>query len=307
MKSAGFIALSILAHALLFWALVSATHPKPTNDVIEVEFQTSVSEAGSGKIKHVADSNNGQSRSAQSRAVQAQKPRSRPIASRFSQLDLGLSTVQSVVSDHSRMEAEHLNQASRGQDSGGEENPLDPYDGMEMPEIRFVTSLYREIDKSLVNSPFLSEYGHIGQVFLGFDVDPAGGLIESSLRAKADDPVLKVIAARAIRKALANQNGELVLPRKQIRILTQFTWSDYQTCSHLRGGHKNQLSFCNYAEDKRKNFSTGERTATYLGALRYGFDAVDEIKKYQREEMHRKTQFNPFEEYERDPDWNLGS
>jgi hypothetical protein len=295
MKSNRFFGFSILLHALVFWGFWHWTPPRPAIDLIDLEFQNSTPGAGSDHQSHPAPSRTAADRN------------SRSVPSSFSKIDLGLSTTQAIVSDFSRQEAEGSHQASREIDEGREENPLDPYDGMEMPEIRFVTSLYREIDKSIINSPFLSEYGHTGKVYLNFEVDPTGSLIESSLRAQADDPVLKVIASRAIRKALANQNGELALPRKKMSILTQFTWSDYQTCNHLRGGRKNQMSFCNYAEDKRKNFSTGERTATYLGALRYGFDAIDEIKKYRREEMHRKTQFNPFEEYERDPDWNLGS
>jgi hypothetical protein len=90
-------------------------------------------------------------------------------------------------------------------------------------------------------------------------------------------------------------------------IYTQFAWTDLETCRSMKGSTKTSLSFCNYAEDKRKSFSGGEKAATYLGALKYGFDAVDEIKKYKREEMHRNSNFNPFEEFERDPDWNLGT
>ncbi len=55
-----------------------------------------------------------------------------------------------------------------------------------------------------------------------------------------------------------------------------------------------------------KYFSTGEKIGTYFGALNYGFGAVEEIEKYNREESRRGTQFDPFEEMRRDPDWNVG-
>ena len=45
-------------------------------------------------------------------------------------------------------------------------DPLRDFDGIETAQVRFVTSFWREIDKSIWSSPFLSEYGHAGQVFL---------------------------------------------------------------------------------------------------------------------------------------------
>lgn len=213
--------------------------------------------------------------------------------------DFGLPTTKAVVQGFNS--SEQIDQMEEPNDA------FDPYNGLEMPEIRYVQSLWREIDKAIVNPSYLSEYGHVGKVFFVFDVGADGNLVEESIRVKAEDRVLKVIAARSIRKAVLNIHGELPKPRERTRIFSTFTWSDYQTCTHLRGSGKNTLSFCNYAEDKRKKFDTGEQVATYLGALKYGLDAVDEIQKYNREKMHRNTQFNPFEEYERDPDWDLGS
>jgi hypothetical protein len=287
-----FLIISIIVHAGLFFSLQPALKPASTQNLIEVEFQEHQTAQSAGKAK------------GNIRAT-AKRPARKSTALR--KLDLGLSTMQAVVSSYQKQLANPITPNSTLESEGNSKVSFDPYDGMAMPEIRFVRSLWREIDKSIVNNPYLSEYGHTGKAFFSFQVGTDGKLIENTLTAKSEDRVLKVIAARAIRKALQNQNGELSLPTENMTIYTQFAWSDLETCASMKGSSKNHLSFCNYAEDKRKNFSDSEKAATYLGALRYGFDAADEIKKYQREEMHRNSNFNPFEEFERDPDWNLGT
>jgi hypothetical protein len=221
------------------------------------------------------------------------------------QLDLGLSTLKSVLEKGPISEGQLID-PEWAQSEKFQSDLFSQFEGMEMHEIQFVQSLWGQIDHSIETSPYLSEYGHFGKVYLSFEINELGELVEHSFQVKAEDRVLKVIAARSIRKALNNRFNK-VLPEKRIRINTQFAWLDCQACQSLRGIEKNNLSFCHYAEDKRKNFSAGEKTATYLGALKYGFGAIDEIRNYQHEEMRRNTQFDPFESYKRDPDWNLGS
>jgi hypothetical protein len=289
----GFFILSLLTHALLLLSLLFIAKPESSTAPIQIEITAHMSARTDGQDQRIP---------AKPSVGKTQIPRAR------TKLDLGLSTTQAIATGRFQ---QHQANSTAPQDSSSAEgilgSTLDPYEGMAMPEVRFVRSLWREIDKSIVNSPYLSEYGHFGTVHLSFQVGTDGKLIETTLHAQAEDRVLKVIAARAIRKALLNEKGELSLPTQGMSIHTQFTWSDYQTCSSLRGSTKNYLSFCNYAEDKRKNFSGTEKAAAYLSALQYGFGAIDEIKKYKREEMRRNTHFNPFEEFERDPDWNLGS
>lgn len=296
MRKLRYLILSIACHGLLFWSSAKLNGCEATEVTIEL-VQRPLSPVAFDSFhspRKVASGANKKSRS----------------------LDLGLSTFKQIQNrlQHEKSSPETglgSEGASANFESKSESQPtandfLNPYNGLEMPEIKFMQSLWREIDKSVVNSPYLSEYGHTGGVLFQFDVDLDGRLIESTLRAQAEDRVLKVIAARAIRKALLNEKRELMLTGKRITIHTHFLWSDYQTCAHYKGIQKTHLSFCNYAEDKRKNFSTSEKAGQYLSSLKYGFGAIDEIKKYKQEEMRQKTQFNPFQEYEQDPDWNLG-
>lgn len=186
-------------------------------------------------------------------------------------------------------------------------NAFTDYEGMDMGKIKFIKNLYHLIDNSIVDSPYISEYGHTGSVFLHFDVNADGTFVESSLSANADDGVLKVIAARAVRKAFNAEKEKLVTPNGKISIQARFSWSDNQACNNLKGTHQNYLSFCRFAKFQRKDFSKSEKTLTFLKSLAYGPGMVEEIEKYNKEERRRKSGFDPFEDLRRDPDYNLGS
>lgn len=183
---------------------------------------------------------------------------------------------------------------------------LTQYRGMSGQDVRFATSLWTQIDQSIVESPYLSEYGHVGQVAFTFEISSEGKIVESRFRAKAADPILKVVAARAIRTAIQNENNELVFPKKAVRFQANFTWASLAKCKELRGIHQSTLNFCKLGADQRKSFTASEKAATYLGALRYGPGMIDEIKKYKRQEDHKNINFDPFESFRRDRDFDLG-
>lgn len=184
---------------------------------------------------------------------------------------------------------------------------LTQYRGINAQDIRFTTSLWKQIDQSIVESSYLSEYGHVGRVALTFEISSEGKIVEQHFKAQAEDPILKVVAARAIRFAIKNENNELEFPKKMVRFQANFAWTNLSECDRLRGIHQNTLSFCKYGEDKRKTFSTSEKVTTYLGALMYGPGVVEEIKNYNRQQDHKNIKFDPFESFRRDPDFNLGS
>ncbi len=180
------------------------------------------------------------------------------------------------------------------------------FDQLSIQDIRFEKALWKEIDQSISDSPYLSEYDHTGKVHLYFEITKNGQLDDSLFRSCGADSVLKVLASRALRKALRNEHKEIPFPTKRTIFYAQFSWSDYSSCKKLKGIRQNYLSFCHYAENKRKSFSKGEKTLEYVKALNYGLGAIEEIKKYNREENRRRTKFDPFEELRRDPDWNRG-
>lgn len=184
---------------------------------------------------------------------------------------------------------------------------FDSAGGLSVTQIGSIKSLWNEVDKAIEDNPYLSEFGHTGSVLLRFEMTPEGKIADRTLRVEARNPILKVIALRALRKALRNEKQQLRLPPNNIVLTAQFTWSDYETCRSLKGTYRNSLNFCSYAENKLKNFSKKEKALTYLSSLQYGFSAGDEIKKYNQEQSRHKNGFDPFEHYRRDPDWETGS
>lgn len=177
------------------------------------------------------------------------------------------------------------------------------YNDLSTPEVHFLQSFWQQVDTNIENNPFLSEYGHVGTIFFQFNLNEKGELVNESLKVSSTDSVLKVIAIRAIRKALIEQ--KFSLPEKPVTLGMKFTWDSYETCPTLKGIHSYYLSFCHYAEYKMNRFTGTERAQKYVSSLAYGFGAIDEIKKYNQEEYRRNTQFDPFEKYKRDPDWYL--
>lgn len=201
-------------------------------------------------------------------------------------------------------------EATEGPSWGADDkyNEVNLLGGNNMPaeEIRFIGSLYQMIDQAIVDNPSLSEYNHTGHVFFRFEVDEEDHIDSRTFRASAKDRVLKVIAARAIRKAIRNETGDVQFLHKRMVVNARFVWTDRAACPSFQGINNNFMSFCHYAENKRKSFSTGEKVGTYAGAIwQNGPWAVEEIKKYNREQRHRQTDYDPFDDLKRDPDWNL--
>jgi hypothetical protein len=173
-------------------------------------------------------------------------------------------------------------------------------------QANFLISLWRIIDQAIWDSDFLSEYNHVGQVFMRFEVDDEGHFESRSMTASAPDRILKVIAARAIRTAMKNETGDVHFPHHKTVINARFVWSGYEECGGMNPIRKNFLNFCHHAENKVKTFSKGEKAATYAGAIwNHGPWAIEDINEYNHEQRRRQSEFDPFESMKRDPDWNL--
>lgn len=181
------------------------------------------------------------------------------------------------------------------------------FEGINAKQSLFLRTVWTEINDFIPDSPYLTEYGIVGTVSLSFEVDENGFLISDTLTAQTDQQILKVFAARSVRKSLRADNLDLVQPEKKTKIFARFEWTDQISCDQHQGLNKNYLSFCRKSKGQRKTFSKTEKAVAYLSALQYGPEMFDVIKKYNQQENRKKTQFDPFEDIKRDPDWNLGS
>lgn len=184
---------------------------------------------------------------------------------------------------------------------------LSKFEGVSTKQSLFLKTVWTEINDFIPEHPFLTEYGIIGTVSLSFEVDENGFLIPDSLSAQTDQQILKVLAARSVRKSLKADNLDLVQPDKKTKLFARFEWTDQISCDQHQGINKNYLGFCRKSKGQRKTFTKTEKAAAYLSALQYGPEMFDVIKKYNQQENRKDTKFDPFEEIKRDPDWNLGS
>lgn len=183
---------------------------------------------------------------------------------------------------------------------------LTDFNGMSMREIQNIQTLHSFTNGAIWDSQYLQEYGITGQVFVQITLNRNGDLQDQNVRVQAKNRILKVISLRAIRQSIAKMRKENPPPLANQVIRFRFTWTDQTNCQTLAEIRNTHLSFCRKSMAQRKTFSTAEKTTTYLKALKYGFGAGEEIKKYKQQEMRKETQFNPFEQFERDPDWDLG-
>lgn len=177
---------------------------------------------------------------------------------------------------------------------------LNPYGNQGVHEIRQNKTIWNDIFISIERPQFLEEYNHEGKVIVKFEVDGQGQLIEESLRACAEDNVLKVLSVQSIRKALRRENSQKKISK---HYTASFHWSE--SCNSERATGIQDLHFCIKTRAKQRTFSKSEKAATYLKALSYGFGAIEEIKKYNQEETRRENGFSPFEKLKNSPDWHL--
>lgn len=178
------------------------------------------------------------------------------------------------------------------------------YAGLAAKEVRHLQNLWKKINDRIEENQFLEEYNKTGTIVVHFELSK-GMLVSGSMRACGEDGVLKVLAARAIRSSFEKLNSSELgdVPESQT-LKAEFSWIPKGLCKE--GQAAQNLKFCRNVVNKRKEFTKGEKVLEYTKALNYGFDAIDEIRKYHQQEMRRDTRFDPFEKYYKDRDWNLG-
>ena len=296
MKSLAFILSSLLLHLSLYLAFIAWMRnwdQTPVNNSTSIEISLSKSIEKSTRLLRASRPPGNSPPSGQNK----QRPTLQQLGMTSLKPDFGASFQKRQDANPEAANPSWLESSSYWSDE------FSAYSGMTKIEIRRNQALWSYIDKNIFESDYLSEFNHTGQVHISFKIDTQGTLVEESLRACAADRILKVIALKAVRQALIQENFKSANP---MVYFAQFSWSDYQTCQRLRGIKQNYLSFCHYAEDNRKSFSTAEKLKTYLGALNYGPGALDEIQKYNREQNRRNTEFDPFSNLRNEPDANIG-
>lgn len=173
------------------------------------------------------------------------------------------------------------------------------FENLSMSEIKIKKEFWKFINDNIERNDFLSEYNKIGKIHIRLNIDDQANNFANATKACGKDTILKVIALRAIKKFYEKYH-DLAIENKIKSLSFQFSWSNTENCKSLQGINGDYLSFCNYSELKRHTFTTGDKIYNYAAALQAGPDAYEVIKEYHRQEFRAKTEFNPFESYERD-------
>ncbi|HRO67582.1 MAG TPA: hypothetical protein PL182_08465 [Pseudobdellovibrionaceae bacterium] len=175
----------------------------------------------------------------------------------------------------------------------------------------FFGAIYQKIDRHLENDPLLSEYNQRGIVYIRFTLRADGSLVSSSLRASAENSILKVRSAKAIRKGLARPllRSGLTDASQDISVTARFIWLDKSGCRSLVGAAGPFLSFCRDVPFTKKDFSkTGQAKSLakiFLNPTTGPFAWKEELDKYNAQKWRHRTDFDPFEKERRDPDYRL--
>lgn len=172
----------------------------------------------------------------------------------------------------------------------------------------FHEEVHRVIDSELMFAPILARYNHFGSVFLEFAVNKKGFLLEKTLRASADDAILKVHVVRALRVAL---DGDFE-PTK---------WSVLEKPVVFRAKFDFTHESSAVNREKQKAFSepvlvfrratAAQDVATYTTQDQYiglfmDYERIGEKLKNRRNSKNLKAgQYDPFAGYREDPAYNL--
>ncbi|MNK19554.1 hypothetical protein D3C87_377760 [compost metagenome] len=173
----------------------------------------------------------------------------------------------------------------------------------------FHRQVFTKIDENLMFDSLLAQYNHFGSVHLRFAVDPHGYLIEKSLRARAEDPILKVHVVRALRLALNEEfpSSKWAVAGKNITFEAKFDFlqmSSFINHEKQKGFVKPQLQFQRATTEKPIPNTLSEQLTS--GGIDYDlFAAAERWQKYNKKKKLANYQFDPFAHYKKDPAYNL--
>ncbi len=185
---------------------------------------------------------------------------------------------------------------------------LNAYQNISIKESNLLKIIWSSIDRFIYTDNYLGEFGHLGNVKIHIKINSIGNIIENKIKIISQDNVLKVLAMHAIRNGLREIDQKDFLKNStnnDFDFNVKIHWINSENCNSEVQIYKKNLRFCKRIFDNKKSFSKAEKMMTYLSSLKYGFSFYEEIQKYNRQEMHNDTQFDPFLNLKNDPDWNL--
>lgn len=193
-------------------------------------------------------------------------------------------------------------------------------------EWSFLHYLHQKVEEELSFDRLLAEWGHFGTVYVEFWVDDQGLLLPNRIRVVADDSILKVHSLRALRRALAKPFAETKWNRSKesIKVHAKFDYlSGELRIGKQRAFSKRKLVFqrkgfsgrvpTDFWEQMGQGFSDSVQFTETELSKKYGgggvsvdvLALVDSWKKRNKKVKQIYRGFDPFDDYRKDPDYNL--
>ncbi|MGE9745456.1 energy transducer TonB family protein [Bdellovibrio bacteriovorus] len=167
--------------------------------------------------------------------------------------------------------------------------------------------VFRRIDSELMFDSILAQYNHFGTVMLQFEVDEKGYLLEKSLRASSEDPILKVHAVRAVRKALTEKFQELKWSSENTIFQAKFEFLSDSPSLNFRKQREFGKPVLNFTRaTKEKPVATNLQDHLLNGGIDYdAFAMVERWQKYNKKKRLDVGEYDPFAHYRKDPAYLL--
>jgi len=176
----------------------------------------------------------------------------------------------------------------------------------------FYQHVFERIDQQLKFDSLLAEYNHFGVVFLEFVVDVNGELRQDSIRAAAEDAILKVHALRAMRAGLKKPftlTKRLDSAKGPIRFQAKFEFlNESPSLNRLKQVNftKPVLTFRRATLESSTQRSVGEQVLESAKlAAQNPFAIGESWQQYNKRKRLDAQEFDPFSNYRRDPDYDL--
>lgn len=173
----------------------------------------------------------------------------------------------------------------------------------------FYRQVFERIDSHLLFDSLLAQYNHFGNVFIEFAVDAEGHFVEKRLKISSQDPILKVHAMRALRKALFetfergkwNPSGQVSILQAKFEFLQG---DDIINAQKQKQFGKPVFVFKRATLEKPVSNDLAE-TLINAETIANPYLIGERLEKYNKKKRLRAGEFDPFQQYRSDPDYNL--
>lgn len=292
MRIGSWLAVSTLLHVVIFWKGVA---PLSGADFAKPPLEFHIEEQ---EIQKVAASPKGGARpgrrGASSRSNKVQ------VGRLFQRYDFGEASGESSESLGGTSPDEFKNSENYLMDA---DNVFAANDNWE-----FHRQVFERIDSGLVFDSLLAQYNHFGSVYLQFAVSGKGFFLEKTLKASAEDPILKVHVVRALRGALRDEFPMSKWSTQEDPVYFQVKFEFLQGAASLNFAKQKEFAkpvLVIKRATAEKPIPNSLKDHLLSGGISHDpFAMAERWEKYRKKQRLAIGDYDPFASYRKDPAYN---